>query len=74
MDILPRPISRQYHVTERCSIFPLGGMPRQAVGFPHNPRGVAALGAEAMDVARVAPELKLSPLEFYLFSFAWVSM
>lgn len=54
------------------SVFPLNGMmPRHAVGFLNDLGGGAVSGEQTVKVA-VTPDLKLSMLEFYLFSFAWV--
>lgn len=47
-------------------------MPRHGVRF-HNIPGAGGVGGEgAADAARAAPELSLSALEYYLFTFAWV--
>lgn len=56
-----------------CSMFALSAAPRHSVGFHTAHGGGVVSGKGAADVARVTPELKLSMLEFYLFSFAWVS-
>lgn len=47
-------------------------MPHHSVRFHNVPGGGAVGGEGAGEVARAAPELSLSSLEYYLFTFAWV--
>ena len=47
-------------------------MPHHGVRFHNVPGGGAVGGEGAGEVARAAPELSLSSLEYYLFTFAWV--
>lgn len=55
-----------------CSVFPQAGMPRHGVRFHDAPGGGAVDMEGAAEAAKVAPELNLSTLEYYLFTFAWV--
>lgn len=47
-------------------------MPRHGVRFHNVPGGGAVGGEGGAEAARAAPELSLSTLEYYLFTFAWV--
>ena len=56
------------------SLFPMGAMPPQnPAGFPNAPGGGVGIGDGAAEGRKATPDLSLSTLEFYLFSFAWVS-
>ncbi|CAN0072919.1 unnamed protein product, partial [Laminaria digitata] len=57
------------------SVFPMGGMPQHAAGFPNIP-GAGGVGGDgaAAEGRKVTPDLSLSTLEFYLFSFAWYAL
>ncbi|CAM9239010.1 unnamed protein product, partial [Ectocarpus sp. 13 AM-2016] len=56
------------------SLFPQGRMPHHAVRFQEVPGGGLVGGGAAAEVVRAAPDLNLSALELYLFSFAWYAL
>ncbi|CAM9376133.1 unnamed protein product [Ectocarpus sp. 4 AP-2014] len=56
------------------SLFPQGRMPHHAVRFQEVAGGDLVGGGEAGEVVRAAPDLSLSALELYLFSFAWYAL
>ncbi|CAM9408193.1 unnamed protein product, partial [Ectocarpus fasciculatus] len=56
------------------SLFPQGQMPHHAGRFQEVPGGDIVGGGAAAEAMRAAPELSLSTLELYLFSFAWYAL